>query len=471
MNHPTILRPAFALSLALLGCGALPDGAATATGELGTPGALNTSLIGRHDFGADQNTGDLALAGSYAYVVRRTAGVAVVDISDRAAPTPVTSLVPAVGATDVTDVATLRIAGTDYLFVGNSAAAPDPNLGNYTGVYVYSLANPAAPALVSALTYGAGAGFHFASRVTSLTAADLGGRAFLFVGSVMTSGIVAFEVTNPAAPTFFTSIIRHNVSTGASIQDIRVQNGRLYGAYRVGFAVYDLSTFTSFVPNYYVPPQPPIQAVKLYTGAATTTAVPTPSGDYVLTTDDVSSGRVRVWDVRVPTAIAQVSAFGGTSATIARHVTVQGNLAWVAHQQDGLRVFDLTNPAAPVSLGWFDTGGTTASNQRTGGWDVIPDGNTAWFTDTADGLHAINIEDTLTVLAASWSSGQHRLIVRATSSLQPRPTLAVTGFGPMTWAAQNNRYTLSVPAAVSPGTVTVTSSYGAAVTAPVLNVP
>lgn len=48
MNHPTILRPAFALSLALLGCGAL-------------------------------------------------------------------------------DVTTLRIAGTDYLFVGNSTAAPDPS--------------------------------------------------------------------------------------------------------------------------------------------------------------------------------------------------------------------------------------------------------------------------------------------------------------------------------------------------------
>lgn len=469
MKHLRMLRHVSVLSVALLGCAGPPDGAAAAVGELGTPGALNTSLVGRFDFGADQNTGDLAVVGGHAYVARRTGGVAVVDVSNRAAPAPVATVVPAVGATDVTDVAALRIAGADYLFVGNWAAAPDPTFGNYTGVYVYSLANPAAPSLVSAITYGAGAGFHLAARVSTLTAAEVGGRAFLFVGSVMTSGIVAFEVTHPAAPTFFTSIIRQNVSTGASIQDIRVQDARLYAAWRVGFAVYDLAAFPSLVPNYYAPPQPPIRAVMRYAGAATTTAAPTPSGDYVLTTDDVSSGRVRVWDVRVPTAVAQVSAFGGSSATIARHVAVHGNLAWVAHQQDGLRVFDLTNPAAPVSLGWFDTGGAAASNQRRGGWDVVPDGSTAWFTDTADGIHAVNLEDTLAVTSASWSSGQQQLVVRATSTLQPRPSLTVAGFGTMIWVPFANRYELTAPAGASPGAVTVTSSYGAAVTAPVVS--
>lgn len=469
MQHHHTLRSAFALALMLtpLGCGGAADDAASTSNALGIPGTLNTSLIGRYDFGADQNTGDLAIAGGYAYVARRTGGVAVVDISNRSAPTLVTTVVPAVGATDVTDVATQTIAGTSYLFVANYASAVDPTYGNYTGVYVYSLATPSAPALVSALTYGAGPGFHLASRVNTLTTAEVGGRTYLFAGSVMTSGVVVFEYTNPAAPQYITSIVRQNVSTAASICDVRVEGGRLYAAWRVGFAVYDLSTLPTFVPSYNVPRQPPFVVVQRYTGAVTNTAVPTPSGDYVLTTDDVSSGRVRVWDVRVPTAVVQVSTFGGSSATISRHVTVQGNLAWVANQQDGLRVFDVSNPAAPVSLAWFDTDLAAPSNRRLGGWDVIPDGNTAWFTDSADGIHAVNIEDALTVQSASWSAGQQVLSVYATSSLQPRPTLTVTGFGAMTWVPGNGRYELAAPVGASPGSVTVTSSYGAARTAPV----
>lgn len=179
-----------------------------------------------------------------------------VDLSNRGAPALVTTVLPAVGATDVTDVATQNIAGTDYLFVSNYAGVVDPAYGRFTGVYVYSLASPAAPTLVSVLSYGAGPGFHFGSQVRTLTAAEIGGRVFLFVGSVMTGGIVVFEYTNPAAPQFFTSIIRNNVSSSASICDIAMRNGKLYAAWRVGFAVYDLSTLTSFTPNDYAPPQP-----------------------------------------------------------------------------------------------------------------------------------------------------------------------------------------------------------------------
>jgi hypothetical protein len=469
MKHNYRFHHTIALTITLLGCGDVRDSVRAVTGELGTPGTLNTSLIGRYDFGADQNTGDLAIAGDHAYVARRSGGFAVVDIADRAAPTLVTTIIPAVGATDVTDVATQNIAGTDYLFVGNYAGVPDPTYGNFTGVYIYSLANRAAPALVRVLTYGAGAGYHFASQVRTLTTAELGGRAFLFVGSVMTGGIVAYEVTNPTAPTFFTSIIRNRVSNSATICDIVVQGSRLYAAWRVGFAVYDLSAFPSIAPNYYNPAQPPTLVAKLYTGAGTNTAVPTPSGDYVLTTDDVTNGRVRVWDVRVPSAVVQVSALSGSTGAIARHVAVRGNLAWVANQQDGLRVFDLSNPAAPISLAWFDTDGAVPSNRRIGGWDVIPNGDTAWFTDSADGLHAVNLEDTLTAQSATWSSGQQQLVVRVTSSLQPRPTLTVTGFGPMTWVPLSSRYELTAPAGASPGTVTVTSSYGATRTVSVVS--
>ena len=137
------------LTLSVLGCGGAGDDTAARSSALGLPGTLNTSLIGRYDFGADQNTGDFAVAGGYAYVGRRAAGFAVVDLSNRGAPARVTTVLPAVGATDVTDVATQNIAGTDYLFVSNYSGVVDPAYGRFTGVYVYSLASPAAPALVS----------------------------------------------------------------------------------------------------------------------------------------------------------------------------------------------------------------------------------------------------------------------------------------------------------------------------------
>lgn len=464
-----ILRPALAVTLCLLGCiGHEPvDDTEQSPAAVGTPGALNTTLVGRIDFGADQNTRDFALSGAYAYVARRGDGVAVVDISNRAAPTLVTLVNPSPGAMDVRDVSVETIAGVDYLFVASNSGVSDPLRGNFTGVYIYSLASRAAPALVSALTWGAGAGYHLAAQTYTLTTATIGGRAYLFAGSSISSSVEVVDVTDPVNPMWLTEIIRHNVSYSAQVCSVVVRNNKLYVAWRVGFAVYDVSGLPAMVQDYYDPPQPPTLVSKLYTGAATNTAVPNATGDYVLTIDDVTNARVRMWDVRNPLAVTQVSAFGGSTNTIARQVFVQGDLAWVTHHEDGLRVFDISTPTAPVNIGWFDTDTSPLSNERVGGWDVIPDGTTAWMTDTADGLHAINLQDTLAVQSAVHYRQNQRLIVYATSSLQPRPTLTAVGFGPMTWVATRNRYEILAPTSVYPGTVTITSSFGASLTVPV----
>lgn len=464
-----LLRHTLIATLALSGCVGQesPDETDQSQSAIGTPGALNTTLVGRYDFGADQNTRDVAISGSTAYVARRGDGFAVVDISNRAAPALVTVVNPAPGAVDARDVSVLNIAGTDYLFVANNSGVVDPSLGNFTGVYIYSLATPTAPAFVRGITWGAGPAYHLAGQSYVLTTATVGGRAYLFAGSLITSSLEVFDVTDPALPVWITSVDRHNVTSFSSICDAREQNGRLYVAWREGWAVYDITGLPTTAPTYGSPVQPPMLAVMRIPTGAINTAVPNATGDYVLTTDDRSNGRVRMWDIRNPNAITVASTFGGTTNTVARQVVVQGNLAWVTHHQDGLRVFDIANPAAPVSLAWFDTDVSTPSNARVGGWDVIPDGNTAWLTDTADGLHAVNIQDTITVQNATWYRQRHQLVVYASSTLPVRSTLTVAGFGAMAWSATNNRYELTAAANTNPVTITVTSSYGASVTASV----
>jgi hypothetical protein len=59
-------------------------------------------------------------------------------------------------------------------------------------------------------------------------------------------------------------------------------------------------------------------------------------------------------------------------------VTVAGNYAYVADDDSGLRIVDVSNPAAPSEAGFYDTPGYA--------WGVAVAGNTAYVADSDGGL-------------------------------------------------------------------------------------
>ena len=62
---------------------------------------------------------------------------------------------------------------------------------------------------------------------------------------------------------------------------------------------------------------------------------------------------------------------------------MSGDYAFVADDQLGLQIIDITNPAAPALLGSYDTVGDA--------YDVCAAGDYAFVADGAAGLHVIDI--------------------------------------------------------------------------------
>jgi hypothetical protein len=66
------------------------------------------------------------------------------------------------------------------------------------------------------------------------------------------------------------------------------------------------------------------------------------------------------------------------------NLTVNGNLAYVAAFDAGLRIIDVTNPANPIEAGFFDTGLAV---------DVTVSGNYAYVASGGDGLRIIDVSN------------------------------------------------------------------------------
>jgi hypothetical protein len=71
---------------------------------------------------------------------------------------------------------------------------------------------------------------------------------------------------------------------------------------------------------------------------------------------------------------------------IARAVALQGNYAYIADEESGLRIANISNPASPTAAGFFDTFGRT--------FDVAVSGHEVFITDDEEGLRVIDVTDT-----------------------------------------------------------------------------
>ena len=71
-----------------------------------------------------------------------------------------------------------------------------------------------------------------------------------------------------------------------------------------------------------------------------------------------------------------------------RGVHVIGSHAFLAAGGAGLLVVDISNPAAPLEVGSYDTGDVAR--------DVVVKGDHAYVADRIDGLRVINISDPAT---------------------------------------------------------------------------
>jgi len=122
---------------------------------------------------------------------------------------------------------------------------------------------------------------------------------------------------------------------------------------------------------------------------------------YLLTTNEIDSppGKLFVWNIQDINNITMVTQWAPTNltSTIVHNVEIYGNYAVIAHYTAGIRVLDISNPAVPVEVAWYDTYKRDNSTDYLGCWGVFmfPSGKIIG-SDTDSGLYVIKTDFTIT---------------------------------------------------------------------------
>ena len=295
---------------------------------------------------------DVAVVGELAYVAEASSGLRVIDVSNPASPVEL-------GAINFPDqaLAVEVVGGLAYV------------AGRNSGLRVIDVSSPTAPVEVGAL----------GTRGTTWDVELIGGLAYVADGS----GLRVIDVSNPAEPVEIGSV----VPAGGRVDDVEVLGGMAYVLKRpFGLGIIDVSN-----------PAAPIEVGALDTPNVSQDVAVIGEMAYVVDGGVLGpfggpfGASLRVIDVSDPAIPVELGALelGGTveRAHSWRGVAVVGGLAYVASvvlgaqgptifvESAGLRVIDVSNPAAPVEVGRLDTLDDSLAVAVAGGHAYVVDGS------------------------------------------------------------------------------------------------
>ena len=122
---------------------------------------------------------------------------------------------------------------------------------------------------------------------------------------------------------------------------------------------------------------------------------------YLLTTNEVDGppGQLNIWNIQDLANITYVNQWqpATTPLSIVHNVEIYGNYAVLAYYTAGIRVLDISNPAAPTEVAWYDTYKRDNSTNFYGCWGVymFPSGKIIG-SDTDSGLYVVKTNFTMT---------------------------------------------------------------------------
>ncbi len=297
---------------------------------------------------------DISARGDYVFLGRHHDGVDIIDVSDPDNPSVVGSW----------DHPSLDIRVYDPRPIGANSLILSNETGEGFGAVILDVTNPAAPTSLAELAQPT-----FPDYVHNIW--PYGDHVVLSgYGSVTGNAIV--NVSVPSSPTYVTTV-------GTDIHDNSIVDDVLYCA--DGFTsceVYDFSNpaapalITSFTPN---DPDTVYYQHTIY---------PIRDTGYVITTEEIQSplddffydqGSIRVWDLNgTPT---EVWRWRSENMKSDPNITVHnayciGDFIYLSCYQEGLRIFDASDPTEPVEVAFYDTFPQTPGGLFEGNWGVYP---------------------------------------------------------------------------------------------------
>ena len=327
-------------------------------------GGLNATLLGRYDerAGYADVWGYVAPDGrEYALGALQSEGLVVLDVSGDT-PVEVGFVPSATGGSDSKEVETYG----RYAYVVNE----------YGPIQIVDLADPSNPVEVGRLDTQPGS-----SAGSAHTHHVVGDRLYVSGGSPF-SGLRIYSLADPLAPALLGSY------QPFYIHDVGVRGTTVFaaGIFGDGVDVLDASDPAA------------ISRVSLfnYPGSGAHNVCLTDDGAYAFVGDEIgSSGRwTRIFDVRDPQNVELVGEIVVNASAVVHNCYVRGSLLFIAHYSEGMRVFDVSTPTAPVEVAYYDTYAGTSSLTR-GAWAVYPwlPSGKVLISDRSNGIFVVRLDD------------------------------------------------------------------------------
>jgi len=167
---------------------------------------------------------------------------------------------------------------------------------------------------------------------------------------------IAISLADPVSPVEVSTFGIHN-------HDSYARNGIVYLSEGTNgtIGVFDLTT-----------PASPVLLQRFTVPAAgyVHNAWATEDGNYLITTEETTGKTIKVWDVSDLNNISLVGEILGAGG-LAHNAHIKGNYAYVSHYADGLKIYDISDPANPVEAGYYDTNSATGGGFD-GAWGAFP---------------------------------------------------------------------------------------------------
>jgi hypothetical protein len=271
------------------------------------------------------------------------------------------------------------------LFTASDSEADGCDPCDGIGIRIFDFSDPSAPALLAEIGEPD-------AQVHNLSYQ----AGFLYVTSVSDGAISVYDVTEPSDPqriASWKSALRISLFHGGSGDELeetpvphdQVAIGdRLLVAHMFGFSELNIAD-----------PHHPETSWEFFVEMGGHNIWPLRDGIHVATTQEIVGGHLRIWDMSDPDTPVEVASHRTGLDHSIHNVQVVDDLLWASWYMDGVLVFDVTDPTAPVLLGQYDTndgeitlvetGLGTAPDIR-GAWGVWPLGDHIAVGDTERGL-------------------------------------------------------------------------------------
>ena len=235
------------------------------------------------------------------------------------------------------------------------------------GLRVYDLTNlPTSVTLVSSITSGF-------TKAHNIHIDTLNARLYVLGASNASTAynIMVYNLTNPAAPV----LEKTSALPGGYIHDAFARNDTVYASHGSnGYYVYKYNRTTT--QTFTV-----LDSKATYYGYNHSSWV-TQDRNYAVVATETHGTPLRVLDVSTlnnDNDLTQTSTFQSaleaptSTNSIVHNPFIKGNLVYLAYYFDGVQIYDISNPANPVRVGYYDTYPTLSGYSGYDGcWGVYP---------------------------------------------------------------------------------------------------